>query len=103
MKQKFYPLYTYIMIEPMEQKSASGIILTQAKTKQGKLGKVVGVGLGDVNKDGQRIPMEIKVGEVVSYSPMAPDRHVISEGVEYLLIAENEVYGSYGIVEGEAE
>lgn len=32
----------------------------------------------------------------IAYYNQAPERHVISEGKEYLPILEREVYGSYG-------
>lgn len=101
MQDKFYPLYTGIIVEPIEAKTESGLILTQQPLKQAKLAKVIRVGLGELNPDGTRTPVGVKEGETIAYYNQAPERHVMSEGKEYLLILEREVYGSYGSKEDE--
>lgn len=99
MDKKLYPLYSGILIEPIENKTSSGLILTENISGTAKLGKVVGVGLGDVDDNGKRKEMSVKVGETIAYSPAVTDRKVMSEGKQYLLVLEREVYGSYGVVE----
>ena len=86
------PLSNNVVIEPIEEATttASGIVLpdTAEKDKPQK-GKIVSVGLGKMS-DGQRIPMEVKVGDKVIFERYSPSKIKI-DGKEYLLISESDV------------
>jgi len=75
-----------VAIEPiidMEEKTASGIILTNKKGQKKLIGKVIAVGKGLMLQDGSRAEMDIKVGMTVIYkqyagvSVMDNDREII--------------------------
>lgn len=56
------------MVEPMSEMetTASGIIIPDTVSKgKPKKGKVVAVGAGKYDSDGKRIPMDVKIGDVV--------------------------------------
>ncbi len=67
-KSKLRPLEDRIVVEPMSEMetSVSGIIIPDSVSKgKPKKGKVVAVGEGKYDTNGKRIPMDIKVGDVV--------------------------------------
>ncbi len=65
---KLRPLEDRIVVEPMSEMetTASGIIIPDTVSKgKPKKGKVVAVGEGKFDNNGKRIPMDVKVGDVV--------------------------------------
>ena len=65
---KLRPLEDRIVVEPMSEMetTASGIIIPDTVSKgKPKKGKVVAVGAGKYDTEGKRIPMDVKVGDVV--------------------------------------
>lgn len=88
---KITPLSDHILIEPLrEEKKKGGIILpeTVEKEKQEK-GKVVAVGSGKV-KDGKRVPMEVKKGDVVLFTKYGPNEIKV-DGKDYLIAREEDI------------
>lgn len=63
------PLGDRVIIEPMEQdeKTASGIILPETAKEKPQQGKVLAVGAGKLDEEGKRVPMDVKVGDVVLF------------------------------------
>ena len=59
-----------IQVAEAETKTASGIILADTAKEKPMKGVVVAVGPGEF-KDGQRSPMDVKVGDAVIYSKYA--------------------------------
>ena len=53
-------------------------------------GKVVAVGPGKVDEDGDRIPMSVKVGDIVLFKKYGPDEIEV-EGKKYLVGDEDDV------------
>ena len=85
------PLGDRVLIElKVEEKTASGIILTDsAQSLDGKIGTVIAVGNGVYTNNGEKIPMEVKVGDRV----MMPQggmsaQKVTLEGKDYYLCRE---------------
>ena len=88
---KIIPISDHLLIEPLkEDKKKSGIILpeTVEKDRQEK-GKVVAVGPGKI-KDGKRVPLEVKKGDVVLFSKYGPNEIKI-DGKEYLIAKEEDI------------
>ena len=88
---KITPLSDHVLIEPLrEEKKKGGIILpeTVEKERQEK-GKVVAVGPGKV-KDGKRIPVEVKRGDVVLFTKYGPNEIKV-DGKEYLIAKEEDI------------
>ena len=88
---KITPLSDLVLIEPLrEEKKKGGIILpeTVEKERQEK-GKVVAVGPGKV-KDGKRIPVEVKRGDVVLFTKYGPNEIKV-DGKEYLIAKEEDI------------
>ena len=87
------PLADYVLIEPIkeEEKTKSGIILPQtAEKERPEQGKVIAVGPGKRNKNGQIIPVEVKVGQKVLFTKYGPNEIKI-DGKEYLIAKEEDI------------
>lgn len=90
---KLRPLEDRLVVEAMEEneKTISGIIIpdTVSKEKPQK-GKVLAVGLGKFDNNGKRVPMEIKVGDIVLFTKYGPTE-VKVEGKELLVLNQSDV------------
>jgi chaperonin GroES len=91
---KFVPLHDRIAVEPIEQeeKTAGGIIIPDTAKEKPMQGKVVSVGKGARKENGDLIPMELKVGDVVLYGKWAGTE--VKVGSDNLIIMkESDVLG----------
>jgi chaperonin GroES len=91
------PLSNHVLIEQMEEeekKTQSGIVLpdTVEKKKQSR-GKIIAIGPGKWDEDGEkRIPMEVKVGDMVLFKEPWSDDNKLKEGdKKYFLVNEDEI------------
>jgi chaperonin GroES len=86
------PLNDYILVEPVrEEKKKGGIILPDTVEKErSEKGKVIAVGPGKRDKDGKRIPVDIKKGDIVLFTKYSPNEIKV-DGKEYLVIKEDDV------------
>ena len=89
---KVQPLSDHILLEPMrEERKKGGIILPDTVDKERpEKGKVVSVGPGKLNKEGKRIAMEVKKGQVVLFKKYGPDEIKIGDK-EYLIAREEDI------------
>jgi len=64
------PLYDRILVRPDEPEEITkgGIIIPDTAKQKPEQGKVVAVGDGAIDKDGNIMPMTLKVGDTVLYS-----------------------------------
>jgi len=85
------PLGDRVVIEAIakEETTASGIVLPDNAKEKPQEGKIVAVGIGAL-KDGERIPLEVKVGDRVLFSKYA-GTEVKFEGKELLIMRESDV------------
>ncbi|MGG3467331.1 co-chaperone GroES [Neobacillus pocheonensis] len=86
------PLGDRIVIELVEseEKTASGIVLPDSAKEKPQEGKVVAVGTGRVLESGERVALEVAVGDRIIFSKYA-GTEVKYEGVEYLILRENDI------------
>jgi len=95
-KLSLVPLGDRVVVVPSEKegekKLASGIIIPETvdKEKPAK-GTVVAVGPGK-HEDGKRVPMQVKVGDIVLFSKYGYDEVKI-DGVEYYILSESNILG----------
>jgi chaperonin GroES len=91
---KIKPLSDRVVLEPIsvEEKTASGIVLPDtAEKERPEQGKVVAIGPGKVVPEiGKRVPMTIKVGDVVLFTKYGPNE-VKVDGKEYLIAREEDI------------
>ncbi len=89
----FKPLSNHVFIEPIEEesKTKSGIVLPETAEKEKPIkGKIIAVGPGKLNEKGERIPMSVKVGDIVLFKKYGPDEIEI-EGKKYLVGDEDDI------------
>ena len=69
-KLKLRPLEDRVIIEPVEQddKTAGGILLPETAKEKPQQGKVLAVGPGKLDEKGTRIPVDVKVGDLVLFA-----------------------------------
>jgi chaperonin GroES len=85
------PLEDRIVVQPndAEQTTASGIVIPDTAKEKPQEGTVLAVGPGRF-EDGQRIPLDIKEGDVVLYSKYG-GTEVKYAGEEYLVLSARDV------------
>ena len=92
-KVAFKPLGNRVVIEPLEgeeQVSAGGIYIPDTAKEKPQEGTIVAAGPGRLTDDGNRVPMELEVGDTVVYSKYAGTEY--KEGdVEYLVVREDDI------------
>ena len=85
------PLGDRVIIEPAEkeEKTASGIILTESAKEKPQTGKIIAVGRG-AYENGQLVKMEVKAGDKVLYGKYS-GTEVKIDGKELLIMKESEI------------
>jgi chaperonin GroES len=87
------PLEDRILVQTLEaeQTTASGLVIPDTATEKPQEGKVIAVGPGRFDDDGdKRVPLDISVGDVVIYSKYG-GTEVKYDGEEYLLLSARDV------------
>jgi chaperonin GroES len=82
------PLEDRVVVQPLEegvQKTPTGIIIPDTAKEKPQEGEIVAVGPGRF-EDGKRVPLDVKVGDVVIYSKYG-GTEVKVEGDEYLVLS----------------
>ena len=86
------PLEDRIVIRQVEaeQTTASGLVIPDTAKEKPQEGKVVAVGPGRVDDNGNRIPVDVKVGDVVIYSRYG-GTEVKYDGQEFQILSSRDV------------
>jgi len=80
----------FVKISSSEEKTVGGILLPDSAKEKPQLGEVMAVGSGQVNKKGNRIPLDVKIGDRVLYSKYAgTDLKMGNE--DYILLTEKDI------------
>jgi chaperonin GroES len=67
---KIQPLADRVVVKPIEREEVTkgGIVLPDTAKEKPQEGEVLAVGQGRLSEDGKRIPMDVKVGDIVIYA-----------------------------------
>lgn len=86
------PLEDRIVIQQVqaEQTTASGLVIPDTAAEKPQEGEVVAVGPGRFDDEGERIPMDVAVGDKVIYSKYG-GTEVKYSGNEYLILSARDV------------
>ena len=87
------PLEDRILVQPLdaEQTTASGLVIPDTAKEKPQEGKVLAVGPGRFDEDGdKRVPLDVKVDDVVIYSKYG-GTEIKYNGEEYLLLSARDV------------
>jgi chaperonin GroES len=95
--KKIRPLSDYLLIEPLEKETTlpSGIVIPDSVKEKPQEGKVIAVGSGKRDEDGKRIPMDVKVGDIVMFKKWG-GTDIKFNGKEMLLIKEEDILAVVG-------
>ena len=93
----FKPLGSRVLIEPVEQEeiTASGIILPETAKEKPQQGKVLAAGPGDRNEKGERVAMDVKVGDLILFTKYS-GTEVKMDGKKLLILRESDILGIVG-------
>jgi chaperonin GroES len=95
------PTATKVVLKPLEdrvvvkaseaeQTTASGIVIPDTAKEKPQEGTVIAVGPGRFSDQGERIPLDVKEGDVVVYSKYGGTEFKVA-GEEYLILAARDI------------
>jgi chaperonin GroES len=86
------PLGSRILVEPIEAEevTAGGIVLPETAKEKPQKGKVLSVGPGDRDEDGDRIKMDVVEGDVVLFAKYA-GTEIKVDGKKLLILRESDL------------
>jgi chaperonin GroES len=90
---KLQPLGDRVVVaqtDDAESRTPSGLVIPDTAKEKPQIGEVIAVGPGGRDEDGERIPMEVSVGDRVLYSKFA-GTEVKLDGAEYLVLSERDL------------
>jgi chaperonin GroES len=91
-KVSLRPLHDRILVERIEEEEqkVGGIIIPDSAKEKPQQGKVIAVGAGKADKDGKRIPLDVKDGDTILFGKYS-GQEIKIDGNEYLIMREDEV------------
>ena len=87
------PLGDRVLVKPApkEEKTSSGLYISSGAQEKPQRGKVVAVGEGKRDQDGNRIPVDVKAGDEVFYGKFGGNE-VKVDGEDFLLLRADDIY-----------
>ena len=87
------PLADRVLVKPdeAEQKTASGLYIASNAQEKPQRGQVVAVGAGKMNDKGERIAIDVHVGDEVYYGKFGGNE-VKVDGEDFLLLRADDIY-----------
>jgi chaperonin GroES len=91
---KIRPLQDRVIVKRIEEeaKSKGGIIIPDTAKEKPQEGKVVAVGKGKMNDDGEIIPLDVKVNDLVLFGKYSGSEINI-DGEEHVIMREEDILG----------
>lgn len=90
------PLHDRLLVKRIEEKKTAkgGIIIPDSAKEKPQEGVVVAIGQGKKNDKGERIPLDVKVGDRILWSKYSgTDLPIKIDDEDYLIVREEEVLG----------
>jgi chaperonin GroES len=86
------PLEDRVVVRTLEaeQTTASGLVIPDTAKEKPQEGEVLAVGPGRVDDNGQRVPLDVSVGDKVIYSKYG-GTEVKYAGEEYLILSARDI------------
>jgi chaperonin GroES len=94
---KIRPLNDRVLVVRIEEKekTSGGIIIPDTAKEKPQEGKVIAVGPGKWDENGNRIPLDVKKDDRVIFGKYTGNEITI-EGVEHLIMREDDILGIIG-------
>ena len=88
------PLNDRVVVEPVEQETttASGLVLPETAKEKPQQGKVLAVGKGARNEDGDRMPVDVSEGDTILFAKYA-GTEIKLDGKKVLIMKETDILG----------
>ncbi len=85
---KYQPLFDNVLVKPLEpdQRTASGIVLPDSVKEKPQVGQVMAIGPGGIDDKGNKVPVQVKVGQKVLYKKWGGNE--VKVGTEEWMILE---------------
>ncbi len=89
---KLSPLGDRVVVQPAsrEETTKSGLVIPDTAKEKPQRGTIVAVGEGRKDDDGDRIPMDVEVGDIVLFAKYAGTEFKY-EDEEYLILSEKDI------------
>jgi chaperonin GroES len=86
------PLGNRIVVEPIEEEeiTAGGIVLPETAKEKPQKGEILAVGPGERDDSGERIPMDVKVGDKVLFAKYS-GTEIKLDGKKLLILRESDL------------
>ena len=86
------PLADRVVVEPIEEEvtTKGGIVLPDTAKEKPQRGKVIAVGSGKLLDSGERVPLEVKEGDIVVFAKYGGTEIEI-DGNEYIILSERDL------------
>ena len=89
------PLGDRVVVEPLEKDvetfAGGQLILPDTAKEKPQQGKILAVGPGRLDDDGNRVPMDVEVGDTVVYAKYSGTTFKTEEGDEILFVKESDI------------
>ena len=91
------PLEDRVLVQPLEAETttASGLVIPDTAKEKPQEGKVVATGPGRIDDKGNRVPLDVNVGDRVIYSKYG-GTEIKHGGQEYLILSARDVLAIVG-------
>jgi chaperonin GroES len=88
------PLHDRVVIRRVEEpeQTRGAIYIPDTAKEKPQQGEVIAVGDGQILTDGKRIPLDLKVGDLVLFGKYTGSEIILGDE-EYLIMRENEILG----------
>ena len=92
MAKNLKPLADRVVVkpEPSEEKTLSGIVLPDSAKEKPQIGTIIAVGSGRILDNGQKVPMEVKIGDKIIYAKYG-GTEIKLDGEEYIILQERDI------------
>lgn len=90
---KLQPLGDRVVVKATDEAEArtpSGLVIPDTAKEKPQIGEVIAVGPGARDEDGERIPVDVSVGDKILYSKFA-GTEVKLDSDEYLVLSERDI------------
>jgi chaperonin GroES len=90
------PLHDRILVQRLEEgeQKVGAIIIPDSAKEKPQRGKVIAVGHGKYNDDGERVALDVKTGDTILFGKYS-GQEIKLDGVEYLIMKEDEVLAAF--------
>jgi chaperonin GroES len=89
---KLKPMADRVLVKPIEREEVTrgGIVVPDTAKEKPQEGKILAVGDGRLSEDGKRIPLDVKVGDIVIFAKYG-GTEVKIDGEELIILRESDI------------